>query len=181
MNDWRVLIWIVLAIYALDPVIWNPNFHLCWEKWNQHVMVWLLWFLRAGADTSDEVAWYILGENKQNLGPYAFSELRGELMCFHAQLRILLMTLAYWYIQLVVLFLGFSLPPSYLWILLLEFQLYWSNLHDELDNLDLFTWRGQSISWMDTSLKIRCCGLREEVIGNHYLQSPSFRQPHLSQ
>lgn len=26
-----------------------------------------------------EAGWYILGENQQHVGPYAFSELRGEL------------------------------------------------------------------------------------------------------
>ncbi|KAJ9669894.1 hypothetical protein PVL29_026454 [Vitis rotundifolia] len=33
-----------------------------------------------GVDNCDEVGWYILGENQQNLGPYAFSELREHFL-----------------------------------------------------------------------------------------------------
>lgn len=31
-------------------------------------------------ETLSEVGWFILGENQQHLGPYAFSELRGEFV-----------------------------------------------------------------------------------------------------
>lgn len=135
-------------------------------------------FVYVGVDNCDEVGWYILGENQQNLGPYAFSELRGKWMCLCGQLRILLMALAYWYIHLVVLFFG---SPPICGFCFLNFSYTGEKLHDELVYLDLFTWRGQSISWMGTSLKIPYCGLREEVIGSHYLQFPSWLQQYLNQ
>lgn len=106
-----------------------------------------------GAGDCEEAGWYILGENQQNHGPYAFSELHGKWMFFGAKLRILLMALAFWNIQLVVLLFG-VFPPICGFFLSFEFQLYWWKLHDELVYLDLFTWRGQSISWMGISPKI---------------------------
>lgn len=43
------------------------------------------WILKTDVEHNDgdyetitEVGWYILGDNQQNVGPYAFSELRGE-------------------------------------------------------------------------------------------------------
>lgn len=30
-----------------------------------------------------EVGWYVLGENQQQIGPYVFSELRGEFSYLH--------------------------------------------------------------------------------------------------
>lgn len=63
-----------------------------------------------GVGDCEGAGWYILGENQQNHGPYAFSELRGKWMFFGAKLRILLMALAFWNIQLVVLLFG-VFPP----------------------------------------------------------------------
>lgn len=53
--------------------------------WNGFVCLSL--FLFVGMDNNSvgnlemvtEAGWYILGENQQHVGPYAFSELRGEL------------------------------------------------------------------------------------------------------
>lgn len=33
----------------------------------------------ASIGTVSEVGWYILGENQEHVGPYAFSELQGEM------------------------------------------------------------------------------------------------------
>lgn len=53
-------------------------------------MTWDVVFIVVGVEHSSdgnynagaEVGWYILGENQQNVGPYAFSELCGEFYMF---------------------------------------------------------------------------------------------------
>ena len=42
----------------------------------------IIWFLAAEKIT--EVGWYVLGEDQQQIGPYAFSELRGEWVLWYS-------------------------------------------------------------------------------------------------
>lgn len=42
----------------------------------------------ANYTAASEVGWYMLGENQEHIGPYALSELQGELFFFYFLKRL---------------------------------------------------------------------------------------------